>query len=159
MNDTNGINSMPPNTYDLSGEWGRANSDQRHRFDLLGSFKPGPWFTLGVVLSVRSGRPYSLVLGRDIYNTGNANARPPGVGRNSLVGPDYTELDLKWSHEVPLRKGDDEGPKLTLGVEAFNVLNRVNYAGYIGNLSSPFFGQAVAAQPPRRFQLSVTFEM
>lgn len=159
MNDTNGINSMPPNSYDLSGEWARANSDQRHRFDLLGSFKPGPWFTLGVALSVRSGRPYNLTLGRDVYNTGNANARPAGVGRNSLQGPNYAQLDLKWSREVPLKKGDDEGPKLTLGVEGFNVLNRVNYSGYVGNLSSPFFGQAVSAQPPRRLQFSLTFEL
>jgi len=30
----------------------------------------------------------------------------------------------------------------------------VNYVAFIGNLSSPFFGEAVAAQPPRRIQLS-----
>jgi outer membrane receptor protein involved in Fe transport len=159
MNDTNGIGSMPANNYDLSGEWARANSDQRHRFDLLGSFKPGPWFTLGVALSVRSGRPYNLTLGRDVYNTGSANARPAGVARNSLEGPGSAQLDLKWSHEFPLKKADDEGPKLTIGLDAFNVLNRVNYSGYVGNLSSPFFGRAIAAQPPRRLQLSVTIEL
>jgi hypothetical protein len=159
MNDTNGIGSMPANNYDLSGEWARANSDQRHRFDLLGSFKPGPWLTLGVALSLRSGRPYNLTLGRDLYNTGSANARPDGVPRNSLVGPGSAQLDLKWSHEIPLKKGDDEGPKMTVGLDAFNVLNRVNYSGYVGNLSSPFFGRAVSAQAPRRLQLSVTIEM
>jgi hypothetical protein len=159
MNDTNGIGSMPANNYDLSGEWARANSDQRHRFDLLGSFKPGPWFTLGVALSLRSGRPYNLTLGRDVYNTGSANARPAGVPRNSLVGPGSAQLDVRWSREVPLRKGDDEGPKLTIGLDAFNVLNRVNYSGYVGNQSSPFFGRAISAGPPRRLQLSVTIEM
>jgi hypothetical protein len=44
--------------------------------------------------------------------------------------------------------------KSTLAIDAFNVLNKVNYAGFVGNLSSPFFGRAVAAQPPRRLQLS-----
>src|SRR5207302_5882197 len=33
-NDTSGINSFPANNYDLSGEWGRADFDQRHRFNL-----------------------------------------------------------------------------------------------------------------------------
>ena len=40
---------------------------------------------------------------------------------------------------------------------AFNLLNRVNYTSYVGNLSSPFFGRAVSAQPPRRLQLSARF--
>jgi hypothetical protein len=42
-------------------------------------------------------------------------------------------------------------------VDAFNVLNRVNYTAFVGNLSSPFFGKAVAAQPPRRLQLGLRF--
>ena len=37
----------------------------------------------------------------------------------------------------------------------FNVLNRVNYAGYVGNLSSPFYGLAVSARPARRLQASL----
>jgi len=35
------------------------------------------------------------------------------------------------------------------------VLNHVNYSYFVGNLSSPFFGGAVAAQAPRRIQLSL----
>jgi len=38
------------------------------------------------------------------------------------------------------------------------VLNRVNYSGYVGNLSSPFFGRAVSARPARRVQASLRFE-
>ncbi|MBE3071526.1 MAG: TonB-dependent receptor [Acidobacteria bacterium] len=157
-NDTNGIGSMPPNTYDLTGEWARASFHERHRFDLMGSIKPGPWFTLGIAYSVRSGRPYTLTTGIDAYNTGNANARPDGVGRNSLQGPGSSRLDLRWSHELPLGKGED-GPKLTFGIDAFNIMNRVNYTGYIGNMRSPFFGRAISAQPGRRLQLSLKFEM
>jgi len=33
---------------------------------------------------------------------------------------------------------------LTLSVNARNVLNRVNLASPIGNLSSPFFGQSIS---------------
>jgi hypothetical protein len=32
---------------------------------------------------------------------------------------------------------------MTFGIDAFNVLNRVNDVGYIATLSSPFFGRAV----------------
>ena len=50
-----------------------------------------------------------------------------------------------------------ERVRIKLEMEYFNVLNRVNYAGLVGNLSSPFFGKPVAASPPRRLQLSVRF--
>jgi len=49
------------------------------------------------------------------------------------------------------------GPTVTLGLDAFNVLNRVYYVTYIGVLSSPFFGEPVAAQPVRRLQASFRF--
>ena len=38
------------------------------------------------------------------------------------------------------------------------MLNRVNYNPYVGNMSSPFFGQSVSAQAARRFQLSLRLE-
>ena len=38
MNDTSGVNWMPPNSYDLSLEYARADFDQRHRFDFIGTF-------------------------------------------------------------------------------------------------------------------------
>ena len=153
---TGGINYLPPNTYDLSGEWARADFDRRHRFEMLGTINPGKLFNLGVSLSLYSGLPYTLTTGLDEFHTGTANARPAGVPRNSLQGPGYADVDLRWSRDFFLVKGKkkDEGVKATLALDAFNVLNRVNYMSFVGNLSSPFFGRAVAAQPPRRLQLS-----
>jgi hypothetical protein len=46
-------------------------------------------------------------------------------------------------------------PRIELGIDAFNVLNTVNYKDYIGTLTSPFFGRANAANPPREMQLSL----
>ncbi|HYR77071.1 MAG TPA: TonB-dependent receptor [Pyrinomonadaceae bacterium] len=154
--DTSGITYFPPNAYDLSGEWARADFDRRHRFELLGTLNPGKLFNLGVSLSLYSGLPYTLTTGLDAFHTGTANARPAGVPRNSLNGPSYADLDLRWSRDFTLIKSKkkDGGVKSTLAVDAFNVFNKVNYAGFVGNLSSPFFGRAVAAQPPRRLQLS-----
>jgi hypothetical protein len=153
---TSGINYLPPNAYDLSGEWGRSDFDRRHRFELLGTINPGKLFNLGVSVSAYSGQPYTLTTGVDQFHTGTANGRPAGVSRNSLQGPAYADFDLRWSRDFTVRKGKkkEEGVKATLAVDAFNVLNQVNYSSFIGNLSSPFFGHAIAAQPPRRLQLS-----
>ena len=49
--------------------------------------------------SLASGRPYSLRTGRDDFHTGQTNARPAGVARNTLQGPGSKMLDLRWSHE------------------------------------------------------------
>jgi hypothetical protein len=155
---TSGISSFPANNYDLSSEWSRADFDQRHRFNLLGTVTPGKYFKLGVALSLYSGQPYNETTGHDDNNDGLANDRPPGVRRNSLRGPGYADLDLRWSRDfflAPAKK--DTGPTVTLGLDAFNVLNHVNYTSYVGVLSSPFFGKPISAQPPRRFQVSFRF--
>lgn len=157
-NDTGGIGSYPANNYDLSGEWSRADFDQRHRFDAVGSVKAGRWFALGVNLSLRSGRPYTLRTGSDDFNDGTTNARPAGVPRNGLEGPGSARLDVRWSREVAFGGRGEDGPKVTVGLDAFNVLNRVNYNGFVGNQKSPFFGRPTSAQAPRRLQLSLRVE-
>jgi hypothetical protein len=161
-NDTSGINFLPANNYDLAGEYGRADFDQRHRVEALLTLKGGSWTDLGVSVSLQSGRPYTLRTGQDDYHTGQLNARPSGVARNTLQGPGFAGVDVRWSHEFAIgpataggRGGD--GPAFSIAIDAFNVLNRVNYAGYIGTRTSPFFGQAIAAEPPRRIQLSAGF--
>lgn len=155
-NDTAGISAFPSNNYILAGEFGPADFEQRHRLDLLGTIHPGALFNLGVSVSLYAGKPYSLITGRDDFQDGIANDRPAGVRRNSLRGPAYTTLDLRWSRDVPLhRRQQTHGATLTIGIDAFNLLNHVNFNGYVGNLSSPFFGESVSAQPPRRLQLSL----
>jgi hypothetical protein len=156
LNDTAGINWMPPNRYDLSHEYARSDFDQRHRLDVLGTISPGSLFNVGVALALYSGRPYSITTGHDDFNTGTANARPVGVPRNSAEGPGYADLDVRWSRDLFFDTAKkNAGPTVNVGIDAFNVLNRVNYSNYVGTLTSPFFGTAVAAQPPRRLQLSL----
>jgi hypothetical protein len=154
--DTSGVNSFPANQYDLSGEWSRAGNDARHFFYIYGTLNAGKLFKVGTIVSMLSGKPYSLTTGRDDFGTTLANARPPGVRRNTLEGPGSAALDLRWSRDFHLdRARKDSGPNMTFSVDAFNVLNRVNYTSFVGNLSSPFFGRPVSAQPARRFQFSI----
>jgi len=154
-NDTNGVNWMPPNSYDLSLEYARADFNQRHRLELFGIVNAGKNLNVGASLSMASGRPYSLTTGGDDFNTGSANARPAGAARNSLEGPGFANLDLRWSREFVVSNLHGRKHTLTAGVDAFNVLNRVNYSYFVGNMSSPFFGHAIAAQAPRRTQFSL----
>jgi len=157
-NDTGGIAVFPANSYDLAGEWGRADFDVRHRFNLLGTIKAGKYFNLGTALTLNTGAPYTLTTGRDDNKDSQALDRPAGVGRNTLEGPGFAQLDLRWSRDFYFVKAKkDKGPTVTVAADAFNVFNRVNYAGFVGNLSSPYFGQAVAARPARRAQISLRF--
>ena len=80
-------------------------------------------------------------------------ARPAGVSRNSLETTGFASLDLRASRDITLGPGQDPR-EITLGFDAFNVLNRVNYRSFVGTLSSPLFGQPVSARPARQLQFS-----
>jgi hypothetical protein len=151
-NDTNGIGSFPANDYDLSGEWARADFDRRHRVNLLG--RTGlKLFDLGVALAMNSGGPYNETLGLDLFNNGRGRARPAGVPRNSLAATGFASLDVRASRDLKLGGGKD-AREVTIGFDAFNVLNHVNYGSFVGTLSSPLFGQPVAARAARQLQFS-----
>jgi hypothetical protein len=142
-NNTSGINYLPPNTYDLTGEYGHADFDQRHRLNMLLNTSPNKWADFGLGFTAASGLPYTHTLGEDIFNSGFNTARPAGESRNTLQGPGYVELDIRWSHDFFLSRKADKGPIATLAVDAFNLPNRVKFSQFIGNEKSPFFGRAV----------------
>ena len=54
--------------------------------------------------------------------------------------------------------GPKGGHELTLGADGFNLLNRVDYASYVGIISSPLFGTPVSARSARQFQLSLRYK-
>jgi hypothetical protein len=78
--------------------------------------------------------------------------------RNILHGPGLINLDLNVSHDFILSRRHKEARTLTASLNSFNVLNHPNDVIYIGVITSPFFGQAVAALPPRRMQLNLEFK-
>ncbi len=143
----------------LSGEWGRADFDQRHKLNMLESFNAGRSFTFGVGLSLATGKPYTQTSGQDPYQTNLQNARLPGVPRNSLQGPGYANFDLRMSRDFFLTKDKKEkGKVITVGLDAFDVINHVNFTSFTGDLTSPFYGEAVSAYPTRRLQLTTRFK-
>ncbi|HTF65446.1 MAG TPA: carboxypeptidase regulatory-like domain-containing protein [Edaphobacter sp.] len=154
-NNTGGIAWFPANQYDLTGEYSRADFDQRHRFNLLGTLNEDHWLNLGVGTKLYSGMPYTETSGVDMFNTGILNARPAGIKRNSLETGGNVELDLRWNHDmhVPSKKGD-RAPLMSFAIDGFNVTNRTNLSSYVGNIQSTFFGRPTAALPARRLQFS-----
>jgi hypothetical protein len=157
-NNTSGINAFPQNQYQPNAEWGRADQDRLQRFNLIGNINPDHWLSLGVSATLYSGTPYNETTGNDYYHTGLGNARPTGVGRNTLPGGGVTSLDLIYSHDFQLTKAaGDKAKLLSAGVSAFNVLNHANFTNYIGALSSPLFGQPTAALAARQLQFSLGF--
>jgi hypothetical protein len=160
FNDTNGLAWFPANDYDLSGEWARADFDRRHRFLLLGRVSPpGTFVDLGVGLSLNSGGPYTETLGEDVYSNGRGRARPAGISRNTLEGAGNAQLDLRISRDLKFGSGGPNARTMTLALDAFNVLNRVNYASYVGTLTSPLFGTPVTARAARQLQFSARVKM
>jgi hypothetical protein len=74
--DTDGTGSFPANPYDFATEYGRASNDVRHRFVVIGNFR-APWdITFSPFVTVQSGRPFNVILGRDLNNDTINNERP-----------------------------------------------------------------------------------
>jgi hypothetical protein len=68
------------------------------------------------------------------------------------------DLDSRLSRDFFLSRKKEKGNVLTVAFDAFNLLNHVNYVAFVGNLQSPFFGQAVSAYPARRLQITTRFK-
>jgi len=64
--DGQGGGLFPVNMYDLSGEYGRAGGDIRHRLNAFGTFNL-PWWgiSLNPFINAGSGRPYNIITGQD----------------------------------------------------------------------------------------------
>jgi Carboxypeptidase regulatory-like domain len=156
-NNTSGVTYFPGNSYDPGADWARADTDRRHKFDLLGSSQPTNFFTVGLAMSLYSGKPVNVTTGADNNGDGITNDRPLGQPRNTLPGPGFINLDLNIAHDFVLFKSRKEAPKLSVSLSSFNVLNHRNDLTYVGVITSPFFGRAVQAQPPRRIQLGLQY--
>jgi len=104
---------------------------------------------------VQSGAPYSETIAADIFHNARGGGRSPGVARNTLEGAGYADLDLRAARDITLARGKPQARTITVSLDAFNVLNHVNYTNYVGVLGSPLFGLPVGARPPRQLQLSM----
>jgi Carboxypeptidase regulatory-like domain/TonB dependent receptor/TonB-dependent Receptor Plug Domain len=101
---------------------------------------PGAWFN-----------PCAFLIGA-VPSFGN-------LGRNTVIGPDFRDLDFSLAKEIPLHS---ESRKLQFRVESFNLANRPNFDIPNNVANSATFGQVTTAdafggKPPRQIQLGLKF--
>ena len=178
----NAQNTLQPNL-----ERGPGNADVRHRFVFSGVWDidyakslSNPiarailrGYQLSTISTVQSGRPYNILVGGDVNNDGNTRTdRPPYVGRNTIYGPNFLDVDMRVTRDFALYA---ERLKLRMMFEAFNLTNRANFSSFTTssllttlynfnsatNVFSPAAGylSRVATADPRILQLAakITF--
>jgi hypothetical protein len=156
--DTEYSTFTPQNQYNPNDEYGNTNQDQRHRLALFGTFYPDKPLNLGIGFYNNTGTPYTITTGMDDYHTGFFNARPAGVGRNTLTSGDYQDLQVRLGYTRKLKpRLKDASPTVALSLSSFNTLNRVNFEDYVGVITSSKFMQPASAAGPRRLQLSAGY--
>jgi hypothetical protein len=79
-NRSHDLPGSPSDPYDFAADWARSSLERRHRFQLVGNIVGPANFRLSPFVTVQSGAPYDVVLGRDIYGDTLRNARPTFAG-------------------------------------------------------------------------------
>ena len=161
---TSGSGSFPSNPLDLGADYGRTAFDVRHRFAMFTQLEL-PGVRLVPFITASSGQPFDITVGRDLNGDSIFNDRPAfatGSSRPSVVltkfgafdtapiagqaivprnfgtAPAQVSVNLRLTKPFPLGEHDT----LRIDLVVSNLLNHVNAAPPVGNLSSPLFGQS-----------------
>jgi len=102
LTDTGGADWFPADSFHPEGEWGRADTDRRHQFNLLGTAALHRWVNLGASVALQSGIPFNITTGRGDNRDGLASDRLASVSRNTGYGPGYASVDLRWFRKFEL---------------------------------------------------------
>jgi hypothetical protein len=132
----------PQDPTNLNLDRALSEFDERHKVVIAGVFD-SPWkqsilsgFQLAPIFSYHSGHPFNLLAGGEVNgNNHTTNERPIGAPRDTGLGPNYVDLDMRlsWRH----RLGEKANVEFT--AEGFNIANRTNFAS-VNNEVSPLFG-------------------
>ena len=182
-NDSDNALQLPANSRDPNAEWGPGAQDIRHRFNAIANFPMPMSIRANITALMTSAPPYNIITGRDDNGDGVVNDRPAGVDRNSARGSGSFNLNVRLTRGLafggartaagqlgpaqiaPPPPGAPAGPggvvnqrfNVDFYVAANNILNRVNFLNYSGNLLSPFYGQPTAAAAARRIEVGANF--
>jgi hypothetical protein len=158
--------STPQDNFNLRGEKGLSDNDQRHRLTLSGTFnspanldsefarKALGGFQVSYIFTYASRLPFNVLAGSDLNGDSNNNDRPRGLGRNTGQGFDFASFDLRLARRFHVT----ERLNLELIAEGFNLFNRANFSvpnNNFGTGTTPpaTFGQPTAAFDPRQMQV------
>ena len=133
--------NLPQNQFDNESEEADSNQDVRHRFvanftALAPETSVLRHFSVSGIVTVQSGRPFTIFVGGDA--NGDTNPVTDRVGlspRNSYIGDPLRSVDLRVSRRFPLR----DGRSLDVIFDAFNLFNRDNVDEVFSVYGSPVF--------------------
>jgi len=183
---TTGAFAIPAQGDRLQSEWGPGGGDVRHRAGASFNISPVNNLSVSLNLRAQSGMPFNITTGRDDNADGVFNDRPAGVSRNSARGAATFDLGgrMSWGFGfgTPKQAGGPGGGQVVISsggggglasgfggaaankryrldfyISSQNLLNRTNFTGYSFVMTSPFFGQPIAASQPRKFQAGARF--
>jgi hypothetical protein len=138
----------PVDNLNVAGERALSNFDQRHKVVMALIADTGnkggrifSGFQLAPIFRYSSGHPFDLLAGADVNGDNHStNDRPIGAARNTGLGPDYMDFDMRITRRFKM--GDRAN--LQLLAEGFNLANRTNFAS-VNNVVGPNFGLPAAA--------------
>jgi hypothetical protein len=132
----------PQDPTNLGLDRGLSEFDERHKVVIAGVFD-SPWkgpvlsgFELAPIFTYHSGLPFNLLAGVEVNGNNHApNERPIGAPRDTGLGPDFYNFDMRlsWQHKLA------EKAKVQFTAEGFNIANRTNFAS-VNNEVGPLFG-------------------
>jgi Carboxypeptidase regulatory-like domain/TonB dependent receptor len=132
----------PQDPTNLNLDRALSEFDERHKVVIAGVFD-SPWkqsilsgFQLAPIFSYHSGHPFNLLAGGEVNgNNHTTNERPIGAPRDTGLGPNYVDFDMRltWRHKL------GERADVQFTAEGFNIANRTNFAS-VNNEVSPLFG-------------------
>jgi len=76
LNYAHDLPGTPSDPYNFFSDWGRSNLDVRHNLFFAGSVRGPARLQFSPFVNIRSGAPYSILLGDDLYGDTYYNARP-----------------------------------------------------------------------------------
>lgn len=175
-NDNASFNTDPWNTFG-NDDRGLDENDRRHALS-VSTIAPLPWgIQLSTILSLRTGNPWDITAGADLDRDGNNQDRPAGLVKNAggraseanlaiinafrqsrnlapitmdqltrTSGDTLVDLRATKMFEVGART------RFELFLEAYNVLNTVNYENPSGVITSGSFATYTTARDARQIQ-------
>lgn len=177
--DTDSPNTFPANSYDLSGEYGRAALDIRHRFVVGGNLDAPMGLSFGPFITFRSGVPFNIITGTDanldsVFTERPAfptNASEPGliatplgtfdptpepgdtiIPRNYGRGPEFFVVNLRATKEFGFGGGEKKSAQA----------QGSGGGGGRGGLNSPFGGggaQGGGGDDESKYKLEITAQI
>ncbi|HET7695050.1 MAG TPA: TonB-dependent receptor [Vicinamibacterales bacterium] len=170
-----------PATGSLALERGPAGNDIRQRVNLAFNNQVIRNVLMGVNLNAASADPYALLTGRDDNGDGVFNDRPAGSVRNSLRARGQVTMNAFLGYQFAFGRSAPQPPgvgvfgggnsaqvrtfdvgaaryRLGIFMNMFNLLNRANYLGYSGTMTSPFFGRATTVRDMRKIDFGLNLQ-